>query len=509
MRCCLVLLVAAFSLLIAPSISASAAERFADIRARIVKELADGEPAALAVAVSQGEEILWAEGFGWADRERQVRADENTSFSLASISKPLTATGLMRLVERDKLDLDRAINDYLGEAKVRARRGDAADATVRLVANHGSGLPLHWHFFFADEPYAPPSRDETIRRYANLVTAPGERFQYSNLGYGLLDYLIERISGQSYADYIHEHVFVPLGMHRSSIGIAPELADFTAARYDTHGRRLPDYTFDHPGGSEAYASAMDLVRFGMLHCKVKRDDVKSILSEDAIDAMQRPTSPGSGGDGYGIGWSMSRAPHGQRVVAHSGGMPGVATNLMLIPEEQIVVAVLTNGNQSPSRAIAQALIEEVASKPEGEEREDTGTFGLNATTTLEAPDLVGQWSGHVDTYGGARDLKLEFQADGDVHVQLGKQLRTLVDRPSSADGWFRGRFRSNLDTDDTSRADYVLHLELEREDDRLTGSLTARATSPERHFFALSHWVELQRDPEKELAAEGESGGSE
>ena len=71
-----------------------------------------------------------------------------------------------------------------------ARVGNAGDATVRRVANHTSGLPLHYQFFYADEPYRRPAMDETIRRYGNLVTAPGERYQYSNLGYGVIDYVI-------------------------------------------------------------------------------------------------------------------------------------------------------------------------------------------------------------------------------------------------------------------------------------------------------------------------------
>src|SRR2546427_8602320 len=117
------------------------------IRARLVEQIIPS----LAVAVARDGEILWEEGFGWADREHRVPATEHTMYSLASISKPITATGLMVLKEQGKLDLDRPINDYLGAAKLNAWIGDAADATVRRVANHTSGLPLHWHFFYEDE----------------------------------------------------------------------------------------------------------------------------------------------------------------------------------------------------------------------------------------------------------------------------------------------------------------------------------------------------------------------
>ncbi len=148
--------------------------------------MADRSVPSITVAVAQNGRIVWEEGFGWADRERRIRANEHTVYSLASISKSFTATGLMTLVQAGKIDLDAPLNEYLGTSKVRARVGDITAATVRRVANHTSGLPLHYQFFYADEPFEPPSMDETIARYGNLVTPPGEEFQYSNLGYGLL-----------------------------------------------------------------------------------------------------------------------------------------------------------------------------------------------------------------------------------------------------------------------------------------------------------------------------------
>lgn len=97
----------------------------------------------MALAVARDGKILWEEGFGLADREKNISATEHTVYALASISKALTATGLMILVERGLIDMNSPINDYLGEAKLQARVGDAAKATVRRVTCHTSGLPLH------------------------------------------------------------------------------------------------------------------------------------------------------------------------------------------------------------------------------------------------------------------------------------------------------------------------------------------------------------------------------
>ncbi len=203
----------------------------------------------LAVAAAQHGELLWEEGFGWADREAMIPATAHSMYSLASISKPVTATALMVLQERGVVDLDRPINEYLGDAPVHARVGDAADATVRRIASHTAGLALHYHFFYEDEPYRRPPMEETIRRYGNLVTVPGERYRYSNLGYGILDHVISRLSGQSYADFLREEVFLPLGMTHSSLGIGPGLEAFEAKRYGEDDLAYPRYDFDHPGGS--------------------------------------------------------------------------------------------------------------------------------------------------------------------------------------------------------------------------------------------------------------------
>ncbi len=239
----------------------------------------------LAVAVARDGVILWEEGFGWADRANRIHATPHTLYSLASISKPITTTGLMILQERGLLDLDRPIDDYLGDAKLTARVGSAADATVRRVANHTAGLPLHYQFFYADQPHRPPPFAETIRRYANLITMPGERHQYSNLGYGLLDHVISRLSCQSYADFMRSAVFLPLGMTHTSVGIEPELAPFQAIRYGADGISYPFYDFDHPGGSAVFCSAHDLVRFGMFHLKAHLPDQKAILSDQTIDTI--------------------------------------------------------------------------------------------------------------------------------------------------------------------------------------------------------------------------------
>ncbi len=152
----------------------SAADRYEDVREYIRAGLVSDSVPSIAVAVAQNGKIVWQEGFGWADRERRIPATEHTMYLLASVSKSMTATALMTLVEQGKVALDAPANNYLGNAKLHARVGDANAASVRYLLDHRSGLPTHLQFFYFDEPYRQPSRDETLLRYGNLFTAPGE-----------------------------------------------------------------------------------------------------------------------------------------------------------------------------------------------------------------------------------------------------------------------------------------------------------------------------------------------
>jgi CubicO group peptidase (beta-lactamase class C family) len=473
----------------------------------IRRQLNDEALPSFAIAIARDGEILWEEGFGWADREARIPATAHTMYSLASISKPVTATALMVLVERGLIDLDRPINAYLGDAKLTARIGDAAGATVRLVANHTSGLPLHYHFFYADESEQRPPMDETIRRYGNLVWAPGERSQYSNLGYGVLDYAISRVSRKSYVDFLREDVFLPLGMTRAAVGIPSHLAPYAAQRYGSDGVPYPFYDFDHPGGSAVYCSAHDLVRFGMFHLGQTPSDARAILSAESLAEMQRPTADLEGERGYGVGWGSSHRPNGPDTVSHGGGMGGVSTTLLLVPSERIAVAVLCNARALgvsllAARALGE-LVPDAGRRLEEELREAMQT--LTATPepqpTTELPDdLLGEWKGEVHTYVRDVPLVLRFRESGDVHARLDAAPWSLVNSATVKDGHLAGMFLGTLDTPDARQRPHNLHLDLTVRGDALNGALIAISPfAPEggapgkRVGNALAHWTELAR----------------
>jgi len=426
---------------------------FHRIEELIRKQLVETGTPSLAVAVARGGEIIWEEGFGWADRENLIPATAHTLYSLASISKPMTATGVMVLKERGCLDLDRPINDYLGETKLRAWVGQAANATIRRVANHSSGLPLHYHFFHEDEGRRPPPMDETIRRYGNLVWAPGERCQYSNLGYGVLNYVIARLSGKSYPDFMREEVFLPLGMTRASVGIGPGLEKHQAVRYGRDALPIPFYDFDHPGASAVFCSAHDLARFGMFHLQAHLPEQKAIISDPAIDAMQKPTMAcDDGRSGYGIAWKVVEDDAGYRSVGHTGGMGGVNTMLTMIPSERLAVVALANASSPlPGRValeILSVLLPRYAEKHariQARQKKEAETKAP-AAAFKPPPGLLGKWTGNAHTSKGDVPFSLWFQEDGDVHAQVGSQLKTLLNDARLKNGWLSGQLMGDLAT---------------------------------------------------------------
>lgn len=480
---------------------------FGHIKQHIRDALKERNLASLAVSVAKDGEYIWEDGFGWANRETRLRSDPHIAYSLASISKPITATALMVLVERGLVDLDAPINEYLGDAKLIAHVGvasgdkgglspkEAADqATVRRVANHTSGLPLHYHFFHDDEPWRRPPMDLSIVRYGHLVRIPGERYVYANFGYGLIDYVIERVSGKPFGTFLKQELFDPLGMTRSGLGIAPGLAPYTAERYDTEGKPISFYDFDHPGASAVYCSAHDLVRFGLLHLKTPLIDQRPVLQDATIDSMHQPTSEPDSVDGYGIGWRVVANNNGCRTVNHDGSMGGVRTRLMIAPEEGVAVAVLCNGSNQLPVEIADLVLTECCDGFSPETADRTDNDQLNEKPPFAPhPALQGTWQGTIHTYSGDVPLKMEIPPDGPILVTCGDGLTTVLNNPDYSDDLLTGSALGDIRTSDAAKRPYTLAFSLSLRWNVLNGSVTAISNRGSKLGNALSHWCEIEK----------------
>ncbi len=478
------------------------APQFDSVRAIIRRAIDAGLPS-IAVAVAKDGQIIWEQGFGTADRERRIPATEHTMYSLASISKPFTATAVMKLAEQGRIQLDRPVNDYLGSVRLTGLAGDGSRVTVRHVMSHTAGLPLHWQFFYSNADYRRPVMDSTISRYGIIVYPPGTVYQYSNLGYGILDHVITRVSGQSYIDYMRGEIFTPLGLSHTSVDIATGLESHVAQRYDASLRPIPFYTFDHPGGSAVYSSAHDLVRFGMFHLKNRLPGQQRILADSSVDAMQRIHTPDTT-NGYALGWLVTRDDNGYRRVSHSGGMPGVNTVLNLYPSENLVVVALANQSGATPFRVAEEIAATLLPRFAAERAARRARQASSAPASPPAfppTDLTGPWAGTLRTYTGTVPIALLFQPDGDVHVTLDNQLKTLLSGASYANGVFTGNFTGAVPTEDQRRHANTVRLDLRLRDGVLRGQ--ASAISPNGgYYYALSSYVELRRVADRVLSAD-------
>ncbi len=464
---------------------------FGPVREKIQNFLKETGVPSVSVALARDGRIIWAESFGWADVDKKIKATPDTPYSLASVSKPITATGLMVLVGRQLIKLDDPVDNYLGGLKLTPLDAAFPPATVRHVLNHSSGLPLHYQFFYADEPARRPPMAETIRRYGILAFAPGEVYQYSNLGFGVIDDIIARVSGRTYAQFLRDEVFGPLGMDHSSVDIGPGLEGLDAERYES-GKPVPFYEFDHPGGSAVYASAKDLVRFGMFHLGNKVEGQKKILTDELLAQMKDKKASTAPGKGYAIGWALTDDDNGFPSVGHSGGMPGVSTELKLLPTENIAVCVLANGRNPGVYTLDDDILSVVLpryaetlkarKKPQPQPPAPSAKFSAPAA-------LLGTWEGRILTYEGEMPLEFVFEPDGDVHVRVKDALETLLNNARMNYGILEGTCHGTIRTADAQRAPHVLQFRLKFRGDRMGGFVSAVS----ERWFALSSRVELKK----------------
>lgn len=407
-------------------------------------------------------------------------------YPIGSISKPYTATALMILAERGKLRLEAPINDYLGEHKLVAHTGDARDATVLRVASHSAGLPVHWQFFYEDQRLATPDMEETIRRYGHIVRPPGEAYVYSNFGFGLLGYVVERVSGRPYEEFMRDEVFKPLGMHATGTLRSPDLRQRMAVRYARNGVVVPAFEIDTPAAGSTFSSVHDLLRFGMFHLKDHLPGQQRVLTDASIDAMSRPAVRVDGDTTRGIGWGMHEV-RGLHIVSHAGSLTGGSARLALIPSHDIAIAIATNTEKTllpiESAIINALLLETIRNR---------GDMRLPAA-------LVGRWQGTISSYERDTPVRLDVEADGRVWIRVGgAQPEEVVDVTlKETDQRYElslGGIAGDIGKGDVMRFPYLLSLNLVLREDVLDGAATAFSRAiADRDGSALSYWARLER----------------
>lgn len=478
-------------------------DRFAAVEQHIREEMTRHHVPSFVGQAWQDGQVVWTCTLGLADRDLGLAADIHTSYLLASVTKPITATAIMMLCEQGKLDLDAPINDYLDpSAQIKVWIGDPRQATVRRVAAHTCGLPLHSNSY-ADKSMRP-SGEVTVRRYGIVVAPPGERYCYSNIGYGILDHLIERVSGKTYHEFLRSDIFLPLGMTRSFVQGDPRMAGESATIYGSDGSASQVGETDHRGATVACCSVHDLLRFGLFHMGKPLPDQKNILSPEHRAAMQIPIAamnPTSTSDpnvqpksGYGIGWVIDDDEVGYRV-SHAGGW-GTCTKLVMLPRENIVLAAMTNSfcplAHTIDNEILPVLIPDYAKRLSARTAVQEKAKASTASQERPVTELAGVWRGEVHTYQGTRPLIMDVKDNGDIHAKLGDQLWVLLNEAVLRGQRLTGKMQGTVDTTDAHLcpryAFHHLRVDLTRRGDRLCGVIVAVVGRE------LGHWVDLKKD---------------
>lgn len=342
-----------------PEVKAALALLEAQLAAQMQDDLVPG----MSVAVIYDQDILWAKGFGYADVEKKIPADPHTIYRVGSITKLFTATMLMQLRDLGKLRLDDPLANYLPGFHIPSRFKHVPAVTLRQITSHTAGLPREAPLDYWETLEFPPI--ETILASLNdaeMTFPPWTEWKYSNLAVALMGYTLGLVAGQPYADYVRENILHPLAMNHSDFEITPAMKPHMATGYNRRKKKddpLEVAPHPHIGGmvpaGQLYSSVEDIARFISLQFRDEPAGGSQILRGSTLKEMRlvQWMNP-DWKSAWGIGWGM-RLLEGKLAIGHSGGIHGFTTNITLIPEIKLGVAIFTNTSANPGAYSAKAL----------------------------------------------------------------------------------------------------------------------------------------------------------
>jgi len=365
------------------------------------------------VLVAQDGKIVLDKGYGFANVEWDIPNTPTTKFRLGSLTKQFTAASILLLEERGKLKIDDPVKKYMADAPAAWDK-----ITIFHLLTHTSGIPSFTGFadYNSRETQAmTPEKLVEWFRDKPLEFEPGTKWNYSNSGYVLLGYLIEKISGQSYSEFLQQNIFTPLGMKDSGYDSNSAIIAHRAAGYAPGKSGPVNAGFVHmsiPFSAGAlYSTTEDLLRWeqGLFGGKVLK-----------AESLAKMTTPFKQDYAFGLGVSTN---DGHKMIAHDGGIQGFNTFLGYFPDDKLVVAVLANLNGPFADQIARnvakvAYGEKVVLPAERKEitvspeilKQYVGTYELtpnfSLAITLEDGQLISQGTnqGKVPMYAESETM---------------------------------------------------------------------------------------------------------
>ncbi|MDC6390720.1 serine hydrolase [Maribacter sp. PR1] len=310
------------------------------------------------VLVAHEGEVLLKKGYGWANMEWDIPNAPNTKHRLGSITKQFTAMLILQLAAEGKLDLQAPISTYLPDYP----KEKGAKITTHHLLTHSSGIPNYTSFpgFFEEESRNPYTPEEFVKKFQDkeLDFAPGSQYSYSNSGYFLLGVLIEKLSGKSYEEMLHDNILTPLGMNDTGFDHHEDILKNRATGYEKNGNAFInsnylDMSIPYAAGS-LYATVEDLYTWDQALY------TNTLLSKEYMELYFKPHIPVGGNYHYAYGWSVGKSPLGNTkdsiaIISHGGGINGFNTNIARSTADKSLVVLLNNTGGAPLNDMTRAI----------------------------------------------------------------------------------------------------------------------------------------------------------
>jgi len=317
------------------------------------------------VLVADQGKVIYKKGFGMANMEWGIPNQPDTKHRLGSVTKQFTALLILQLVEQGKLKLDVPISTYLPDYP----KATGDKITIHQLLTHTSGIPNYTSFpnFFKTTSLNPYSPEAFVKLFSDLPLefTPGQKFAYSNSGYFLLGYIIEKVSGKTYEQCLQESIFTPLMMNNTGYDRHETILKNRASGYEKNGKNYInanylDMSIPYSAGS-MYSTVEDLYLWD-----------QALYSDKLLSSKSRGLLFGSyitaGTGHYGYGWIIDEITNGNpneklQVIEHGGGINGFNTLISRVPSDKTLVVLLNNTGRTVLKEMNEAIRAILYNKP--------------------------------------------------------------------------------------------------------------------------------------------------
>lgn len=474
--------------------SVAADQIFSTFRSEIIKRIEDGEFPSISLSAIKDGQILWSESIGWADKENKLASTPNTPYGIASLGKSITATAVMVLVDQGKVELNQSISDYIGDASLTVFEGGLEQVTVRRVLDMTAGIPHGGMYFIRDEDRQQYSNNSLIQNRGFVVFPPGEVYLYSNFAYLVLEKLIENVTGMSYPEFLIAGVYGPLEMKNSFVDSYKGLEYTTpAAIYSQEGTRLKPHYMLPQNSLAMYASLNDLLNYAMFHISSKQFSGQRPFGTKTLEMMHtlRSDVPGSL---VALGLASIELDDKRRWLITNGRVRGSQATLSMIPSDGLAAVCLINSTGQAADDIVFRLIEIMSPGFLDAAGQIIGEYEAWAERPYEPQvNLIGRWDGYILSIKDQIPIKLLFQSDGEIHIQIGEQPESELNNTGYLEGLLAGEFTAILPMEEKEDVPHKNTISLRLKNAQLSGFVTSEITN-EKGDFSLAAYVHLSKD---------------